>query len=208
MVTWDWPPSWRAGTGVYSRELRLNQLDSLQRLCVRKDLLLCVKCILHFKSTVIKASASANSKLVIACQTRVGELNSVYSLNIMWVPSHSSIAVNESVIELDRKGASHDFIDPETVIPISKCWVKLQKLETTWKSVMARAKFCESLAKVHKSLRSLAKIHRKSSFASPQVCKSLQKSAFTSYLTSFSMISLIWTAICLTEIYAFFNYLC
>lgn len=135
----------RAGAGVYSRELRLNQFYSLGRNCtVFQAEIFALMCgvqsalqqrvmgkVIYFCSdsqAAIKALASANSrsKLVIACRTQIEELNSVNSVNLVWVPGHSSIAGNELADELARDGASHDFIGPEPAIPISKCWVKLQ----------------------------------------------------------------------------------
>ncbi|XP_062533798.1 uncharacterized protein LOC134202829 [Armigeres subalbatus] len=141
----------RAGAGVYSRELRLEQSHSLGRHCtVFQAEIFAIMCgvqsalqkhimgkVIYFCSdsqAAIKALASANSrsKLVIACRTQIEELNSVNTLHLIWVPGHSSIAGNELADELARTGASQDFFGPEPAIPISKCWVK--RLISSWAS--------------------------------------------------------------------------
>lgn len=135
----------RAGAGVFSRELRLQESYSLGRYCtVFQAEIFAIMCgvqaalhqnvtgkVIYFCSdsqAAIKAltSASSRSKLVIACRTQIEELNSVNTVHLLWVPGHSSIAGNEWADELARTGASHEFIGPEPAIPISPCWMKLK----------------------------------------------------------------------------------
>jgi len=141
----------RAGAGVFSRELRLQQSYSLGKYCtVFQAEIFAIMCgvqsalhqkvmgkVIYFCSdsqAAIKAltSASSRSKIVIACRTQIEELNSVNTVHLLWVPGHSSIAGNEWADELARTGASLDFTGPEPAIPISPCWVK-QKI-SSWAS--------------------------------------------------------------------------
>lgn len=133
----------KAGAGVYSQELRLQQSYSLGTYCtVFQAEIFAIICgvqgalqqkvmgkIIYFCSdsqAAIKAIGSNNSrsKLVIACRTQLEELSSVNAVHLLWVPGHSNIAGNEWADELARNGASIDFVGPEPAVPISVCWIK------------------------------------------------------------------------------------